>query len=81
MHARAEWGEKFAKLAIEKPALKALRRADKASSLRKSPVPEVAKHLVCSKCGARNSATYNPIWARPDARIGGIGRYPEFNDT
>jgi len=35
-------------------------------------------HLVCSKCGARNSETYNPIWARPDARVGGTGRYPDF---
>src|SRR4051794_8813550 len=31
------------------------------------PVPEVANHLVCSVCGARNTATYHPIWARPDA--------------
>ena len=42
------------------------------------PVPEVAKHLVCSKCGARNSETINPIWARPDARVGGVGHYPDF---
>src|SRR5262245_50786686 len=32
---------------------------------KRMPVPEVAQHLVCSKCGARNSDTYNPIWARP----------------
>src|SRR4051794_39535725 len=38
---------------------------------RRMPVPEVAGHLVCSKCGAKNSETYNPIWARPDARVGG----------
>jgi hypothetical protein len=38
----------------------------------------VASHLVCSKCGARNSETYNPIWARPDARVGGLGHYPDF---
>jgi hypothetical protein len=31
-------------------------------------VPEVANHLVCSVCGAKNSDTYRPIWARPDAR-------------
>jgi hypothetical protein len=43
------------------------------------PVPEVARHLVCSKCGARKSETYNPIWARPDARIGGVGHYPEYS--
>jgi hypothetical protein len=30
---------------------------------KRMPVPEVAGHLVCSKCGARNSETYNPIWA------------------
>jgi hypothetical protein len=34
------------------------------------PVPEVANHLVCSVCGAKNSETDNPIWARPDARVG-----------
>jgi hypothetical protein len=43
------------------------------------PVPEVAKHLICSKCGARNNETYNPIWARPDARVGGLGHYPDFS--
>ena len=42
------------------------------------PVPEVARHLVGSKCGARNSETYNPIWSRPDARVGGVGHYPDF---
>jgi len=47
---------------------------------RRMPVPEVAKHLVCSVCGAKNSATYHPIWARPDARVPGVtGRYPDFN--
>ena len=41
-------------------------------------VSEVANHLVCSRCGARNSQTYNPIWARPDARVAGVtGRYFE----
>jgi hypothetical protein len=45
---------------------------------KRMPVPEVAKHLICSKCGARNSETYNPIWARPDARVGGRGHYPDF---
>jgi hypothetical protein len=44
---------------------------------RRMPVPELARHLVCTKCGARNSATHNPIWARPDARVGGgTGRHP-----
>ena len=44
---------------------------------RRMPVPELARHLVCTKCGARNSATHNPIWARPDARVGGgTGRNP-----
>ena len=43
------------------------------------PVPEVATHLVCTKCGARNSETYNPIWVRPDARVGGTGRYPDYS--
>jgi hypothetical protein len=43
------------------------------------PVPEVANHLVCSVCGARNNDTYHPIWARPDARVPGVvGHYPEF---
>jgi hypothetical protein len=46
--------------------------------LPKRMVPEAAKHLVCSRCGARNSETYNPIWARPDARVGGVGHYPDF---
>jgi hypothetical protein len=44
---------------------------------KRMPVPEVARHLVCSKCGARNNETYNPIWARPDGRVGNaIGNYP-----
>jgi hypothetical protein len=45
---------------------------------KRMPVPEVVRHLVCSKCGARNSETYNPIWARPDARVGGTGHYPDY---
>jgi hypothetical protein len=46
---------------------------------KRMPVPEVAKHLVCSKCGARNSETYNPIWARPHASIGSAtGHYPDY---
>jgi hypothetical protein len=45
---------------------------------KRMPVPEVAKHLVCSTCGARNSETYNPIWARPDGRVGVTGHYPDF---
>jgi hypothetical protein len=35
------------------------------------PVPEVADHLVCSVCGAKNSNTSHPIWARPDGRVSG----------
>ena len=46
---------------------------------KRMPVPEVASHLVCSRCGARNSETYNPIWARPDARVGGVGHYPDYS--
>ena len=43
------------------------------------PVPDVANHLVCSVCGARNSDTYHPIWARPDARVlGVVVHYPDF---
>jgi bifunctional non-homologous end joining protein LigD len=43
-HARAEWAEKFAAMAIEKPALNGLRRANKAQWLK----PEIrvrAQHL------------------------------------
>ena len=36
---------------------------------KRMPVPEVAKHLVCSKCGVRNTETYSPIWARRDGRV------------
>src|SRR5262245_39986973 len=44
---------------------------------RRMPVLEVADHLVCSVCGAKNSETYHPIWARPDARVSGAtGQYP-----
>jgi hypothetical protein len=46
---------------------------------KRMPVPEVASHLVCSKCGATNSETYNPIWARPDARVGGFGHHPDYS--
>jgi hypothetical protein len=53
-----------------------------ASSLdlpKRLPVPEVANHLVCRVCGAKNSETYHPIWARPDARVPGVtGQYPDF---
>src|SRR5262245_674667 len=31
---------------------------------KRRPVVEVAKHLVCSVCGAKNSDTYHPILAR-----------------
>jgi hypothetical protein len=46
---------------------------------KRMPVPEVADHLVCSVCGARNSETYDPIWARPAARVGGVGHYPDYS--
>ena len=46
---------------------------------KRMPVPEVADHLVCSVCGARNSDTNNPIWARPDAGVGSVGHYPDFS--
>jgi hypothetical protein len=46
---------------------------------RRMPVPDVASHLVCSVCGARNSDTHHPIWARPDARVSGAtGQYPDY---
>src|SRR5262245_60714067 len=45
---------------------------------KRMPVPEVARHLVCSKCGARNSETCNPIWARPDSRVVGFGHYKDY---
>ena len=35
------------------------------------PVPDVASHLVCSVCGARNDDLKRPIHARPDARVPG----------
>jgi hypothetical protein len=47
---------------------------------KRMPVPEVASHLVCSCCGARNSETSTPIWARPDARVSGAtGQYPDYS--
>jgi hypothetical protein len=43
------------------------------------PVPEIADHLVCSVCGARNDELKRPIHARPDARVRGVtGHYPDF---
>jgi hypothetical protein len=43
------------------------------------PVPEVANHLVCSVCGARNDELKRPIHARPDARVQGVtGKYPRW---
>ena len=47
---------------------------------KRMPLPEVARHLVCSKCGVRNSETYHPIWARPDARVGRVGHYPDYSN-
>jgi hypothetical protein len=45
-------------------------------------VPEVANHLVCSCCGAKNSETSNPIWARPDAQVSGAtGQYPDHSKS
>jgi hypothetical protein len=45
-------------------------------------VPEVANHLVCSVCGARNGETHHPIWARPDARVSGAtGQYPDYSKS
>ena len=36
--------------------------------------------VLCSKCGIRNSETYHPIWARPDARVSGAtGQYPDYS--
>ena len=35
------------------------------------PVSEVASHLNCSQCGARNTELKAPIWARSDTRISG----------
>jgi hypothetical protein len=49
---------------------------------KRMPVPEVANHLVCSKCGAGNSETYSPIWARPDARVSdAIGQCPDYSKS
>ena len=43
------------------------------------PVPDVANHLVCSLCGARNNELKRPIHARPDARVAGVtGKYPRW---
>jgi hypothetical protein len=42
------------------------------------PVSKITKHLVCWSCGAMNSETDNLIWARPDARVGGVKHYPDF---
>jgi hypothetical protein len=54
--------------------------ADSLDLPKRMPVPEVANHLVCSVCGAKNSNTYHPIWARPDAGVPGTtGRYPDFD--
>jgi hypothetical protein len=46
---------------------------------KRMPVPEVANHLVCSVCGARNDELKRPIHARPDARVPGVtGKYPRW---
>jgi hypothetical protein len=44
LHSRAEWAEKFANMAIEKAALKGLRRANKAQ-WRKPEIRVRAQHL------------------------------------
>jgi hypothetical protein len=45
-------------------------------------VPGVASHLVCSVCGAKNSATSHPIWARPDARSSSVTvHYPDYSES
>jgi hypothetical protein len=31
--------------------------------------PHIAGRLKCSRCGAVNTPTSTPIWARPDARV------------
>src|SRR5262245_47163492 len=55
-------------------------RPEGSLELPRIPVPEVASHLVCTKCGARNSETYNPTWARSDARVSGAtGQYPDYS--
>jgi hypothetical protein len=42
-------------------------------------VPDVANHLVCSVCGARNDELKRLIHARPDARVLGVtGKYPRW---
>jgi hypothetical protein len=46
---------------------------------KRMPVPEIARHLICSKCGSRNTENHNPIWVRPDARVGGVGHYPDYS--
>jgi hypothetical protein len=44
------------------------------------PVPEVADHLVCSVCGAKNDELKRPIRSRPDARVKGVtGKYPRYD--
>jgi hypothetical protein len=44
---------------------------------KRMPVPDVANHLVCSVCGARNNELKRPIHARPDARVPRVtGKYP-----
>jgi hypothetical protein len=46
---------------------------------KRMPVPEVADHLICSVCGARNDEIKRPIHARPDARVPGVtGKYPRW---
>jgi hypothetical protein len=47
---------------------------------KRMPVPEVSQPSRLQRLWRRNSDTYHPIWARPDARVPGVtGRYPNFN--
>lgn len=44
-----------------------------------TPVPGIERHLRCSACGARNSATDHPVKALMDPRQKGLTvSYPAF---
>jgi hypothetical protein len=67
-------------LQLVPPGASSLYRCRQSHLPKRLPVPEVANNLICSICGARNSDTYHPIWARPVARVPGVtGHYPDFN--
>jgi hypothetical protein len=42
------------------------------------PEPIPVGYRVLDANGIKNRDTYNPIWARPDARVGGVRYYPDF---